>query len=323
MASRGLTVLRLGSLACRSVPTALLNRVVEPVAGRLVPRFMSAKTDQLERHIARVMAHQSPIPRSPAGEASATGHSAGSAFAAARRGIGSYGRYWVEFFRLPHLTDQELDRGFSFIGYEKIEEVRAAGYGPILVLPHLGGWEWAAAWLGRISKVEVTAVVERLEPEEVFEWFARLRHALGVTVVPLGPRAMVELTAAVKRRSIICLLSDRDIGGNGLEVDFFGETTTLPVGPALLSRRTGAPILPVAVYFRGRGRVCVVGDPIWPATWNEGQARGRERTRHATQLMANALEQLISQAPDQWHLLEPNWPSDHRTEGEMPAVGRG
>lgn len=266
--------------------------------------MMSGKASILQRNIERVVLAEPEAVKNGAASESFDGREA------MKRGLASYGRYWVEFFRLPHLTDREIDRGFSFVGYEKIERVRAEGFGPILVLPHLGGWEWAAAWLGRISKVEVTAVVERLEPEEVFEWFARLRQALGVNVIPLGPRAMVKLSAAVKRRSIVCLLADRDIGGNGIEVEFFREKTTLPAGPAMLSRRTGAPLLPVAVFFRDRQRICIVGDPIWPSEWNTPGVSGRERTALVTQEFARRLEALITQAPEQWHLLEPNWPSD-------------
>jgi KDO2-lipid IV(A) lauroyltransferase len=308
MAGRALTLLRVGSFWSRTLPLVPLTALVERATAAIAPRLMGAKAALLQRNIERVTA--------ASGSDSDSGSDRDGAFdgpSAMRDGMASYGRYWVEFFRLPHLTDREIDRGFSFIGYEKIEQVRDAGYGPVLVLPHLGGWEWAAAWLGRISKVEVTAVVERLEPEEVFSWFARLRQALGVNVVPLGPGAMVELNAAVKRRSIICLLADRDIGGNGVEVEFFGEKTTLPAGPAMLSRRTGSPLMPVAVFFRGRQRICVVGDPMWPDDWNDPTLKGRERTAKVTQAFATHLEALIAQAPEQWHLLEPNWPSDRPT----------
>lgn len=288
---------------------------------------MGDKAVQLRRHIERVAAFEqlATVDRTEAKPSDKTAVTAagsdrdGSSWSAVQmqRGFGSYGRYWVESFRIPYLTDRQIDRGFSFIGYDKIEQVRVAGYGPILVLPHLGGWEWAAAWLGRIAKVDVTAVVERLEPEEVFDWFSRLRQAFGVNVVPLGPRAMVELSASVKRRDIICLLSDRDIGGNGVGVEFFGEETTLPVGPAMLARRTGAPVLPVAVLFRGRQRVCLVGDAIWPDQFQNPDAEpgtkvtGRALNHAIIQELAHQLERLVAIAPDQWHLLEPNWPSDH------------
>ena len=51
----------------------------------------------------------------------------------------------------------------------------------------------------------------------------------------------------------MCLLSDRDIGGGGVEVEFFGERTTLPGGPATLALRTGAPLLPAGRVLRAAG----------------------------------------------------------------------
>ncbi len=293
MAGRALTILQVGSRLARIGPLGSMVVAAERVGAVAGPMLMRGKARQLERHMERV----DPDDRSAAPERM-------------RRGFGSYGRYWIESFRIPYLTDRQIDRGFSFVGYDKIERVRASGVGPILVLPHLGGWEWAAAWLGRIAKTEVTAVVEQLEPEEVFDWFARLRQAYGVNVVALGPRAMIDLTAAVKRRDVVCLLADRDIAGNGVEVTFFGETTTLPAGPALLARRTGAPLMPTAVFFRGRQRICLVGDPIWPNELPDPEGGRAAKNGQIMQLLAERLEELVSIAPDQWHLLEPNWPSD-------------
>ena len=72
-----------------------------------------------------------------------------------------------------------------------------------------------------------------------------------MTIVPLGPEAGRAVVAAVKQRHVIPLLCDRDINRTGVEVTFFGEKTTLPSGPAVLALRTGAPLLPTAVYDRG------------------------------------------------------------------------
>ncbi len=152
----------------------------------------------------------------------------------------------------------------------------------------------------------MAAVVEQLEPPELFDWFVELRRAYGIEVIPLGPNALARLVRAVKNRDIVCLLSDRDISGTGIEVDFFGEKTTLPAGPALLARRTGAPLLPTAVYYRGRSRLGLVAPPIWCST----EAGVRQEVQRVTQELAWAMERLIAAAPDQWHLLEPNWPSD-------------
>ena len=98
-----------------------------------------------------------------------------------------------------------------------------------------------------------------------------------------------------------------------MEVEFFGERTTLPGGPATLALRTGATLLPAAVYFRsGRDHLGVVRPPV-PV---QRSGRLREDIARITQALAQELEILIRAAPEQWHLLQPNWPSDREGTGE-------
>ena len=135
-----------------------------------------------------------------------------------------------------------------------------------------------------------------------------MRSRLGMNVVPLGDGAAREVLGALGRNHIVCLLCDRDIQRNGVEVEFFGERTTLPPGPAMLSLRTGAPVVPTAIYFDGDGHRAVVEPPLDIGRSGDGL---RADVARVTQQIAHALERLISAAPEQWHLLQPNWPSDH------------
>jgi KDO2-lipid IV(A) lauroyltransferase len=154
----------------------------------------------------------------------------------------------------------------------------------------------------------MTVVVEPLHPPELFEWFAGLRSNLGMNVVPLGPNVAAEISAALKRNEVVCLLCDRDIQRTGVAVTMFGEETTLPGGPALLSIRSGAALIPAAVYFDGKvdGHWAIVRPPL---QIERGESL-RDDTMRLTQLLAGELEFLIRRAPEQWHLLQPNWPSD-------------
>jgi KDO2-lipid IV(A) lauroyltransferase len=285
-----LGVYRAGAAVARALPRPVLDPVVRGLS-RTVARISPERRLIVERNLRRV----SDDDLSPAELA---------------RGVDktfeSYGRYWAESFRLPSLSVEALDGPFTEEGYEHIKAARADGHGPLMVIPHLGGWEWAAFWLTRVEDVGVTAVVEPLEPPELFEWFVEFRRSLGMEIVPLGPSAATEIAAAVKRLDVVCLLADRDIAGNGTEVEFFGERTTLPSGPALLALRTGAPLLPCAVYFRGPGIHTVVRPPL-PV---ERRGKLRDDVARLTQDIARELELLIREAPEQWHLMEPNWPSD-------------
>jgi KDO2-lipid IV(A) lauroyltransferase len=74
----------------------------------------------------------------------------------------------------------------------------------------------------------------------------------------------------------------------------------------MLALRTGAPILPVAVYYRDNMHRGVVR----PRLQLERTGTLREDVARVTQQVADELESLIRRAPEQWHLMQPNWPSD-------------
>ncbi len=219
----------------------------------------------------------------------------------------SYARYFEESFRLPGTSAADIDAGFRADGWERLDVALEQGHGAIMAMPHLGGWEWSGFWVTQVQQRPVTAVVERLEPPELFEWFVGLRRSFGFEVVALGPEAGPVTAKALRSNHTLALLCDRDLTGTGPEVEFFGERTTLPGGPATLALRTGAPILPTAIYFDGPDlRRSVILPPL--DTTRHGPLRAD--VQRVTQDLAHALEDLIRRAPEQWHLLQPNWPSD-------------
>jgi KDO2-lipid IV(A) lauroyltransferase len=145
---------------------------------------------------------------------------------------------------------------------------------------------------------------------------ARALRAIGMEVIPLGPSAATGVIRALRENRVVCLLADRDIAGDGIAVEFFGETTTLPAGPATLALRTGATLIPTAVYFRPHGRHFIRICPPLPV---ERRGRLREDVGRVTQDLARRFEELVRMAPEQWHVMQPNWPSDR---GEpAPATG--
>ena len=233
---------------------------------------------------------------------------------AVQEAFDSYAHYWLESFRLPNLSAATVERGFDVDGYDNIVMGLEGGNGVILVLPHLGGWEWAGRWIAEQGH-QITVVVEKIDPPELFEWFVDLRSALGMHVVPLGPSAGTTVMRALNDNHVVCLLADRDLQGGGPAVEFFGETTTMPGGPATLALRSGAPILPTAVYFTDR----VDGHFAWvrpPLPVERVEKRLRADVQRITQLLARDLETLIRREPSQWHMFQPNWPSDPGYERE-------
>lgn len=218
----------------------------------------------------------------------------------------SYARYWMESCRLPGTVGPWVDERMTSVGVDQFDKAKAEGRGVILALPHLGGWDHGGAWVAWLGH-RITAVVEPVEPPELFEWIAGLRRSVGLNIIPLGPGAGTAVIQRLRAAEIVALVCDRDIGGTGVEVEFFGERTTLPAGPATLALRTGAYLLPTAVYFEGpTGHHSLVGQPLTV----ERKGRMRDDVVRITQDLAHALEELIRRAPDQWYLMQPNWPTD-------------
>ncbi len=230
---------------------------------------------------------------------------------AVRKSYQSYARYYIETFRLPNLTKKDIDAKILILGFEHIQNALNLGKGVILALPHLGGWEWSGRWLIHQGH-NLNAVVEKLDSPALFKMFVDLRTNYGVNVIPLDDKAGVAVQEALSRNEIVALLSDRDLQGNGIEVEFFGERTTVPAGPAFFALRTGAALLPLGTYFAtGLDQHETV---VRPALNIERTASLRDDMSRVTQDLIREFEVLIKKKPEQWHLFQPNWPSDKEFE---------
>ena len=223
----------------------------------------------------------------------------------------SYSRYWLETFRLPKMDAAEVARRAeqNTEGIAFVDEAMARGKGMVVALPHMGNWDVAAIWLVHHG-IPFTTVAERLKPESLFDRFVEYRESLGMEVLALTGHErppMDVLTERLRAGKAVCLVADRDLSRNGVEVQFFGEATRMPGGPALLAATTGATLLPVSLWFTDDGGWGQrIGAPIdVPA---EGSLR--ERVAVTTQRLADVFAREIAAHPTDWHMLQRLWLAD-------------
>lgn len=246
-----------------------------------------------ERHMARVLGPDADVA------------------AAAREVMVSYGRYWAEALWARASRVPDMMSRTTVVGLERITGARDAGTGMIFALPHMGNWE-AAAPVAVKEHVPVVAVAENLANYRITDWFTAMRGEFGIEIVLAtgSTEVMRNLEQAISENKAIALLSDRDLKRRGVEVEFFGEVTTMPPGPATLALRTGAPLFPAGCYFDGDGHRVVVHEAI-PVPEDGSRS---EKVQAMTQTLARRLEEIIKEAPEQWHLVQPNWPSDRESK---------
>jgi len=223
--------------------------------------------------------------------------------AVSREAMRSYARYWLEVFRLPVMPRERLVSDMVEVGH--IEDLFAkvsAGRGVVLPLPHMGNWDQAGVWMIDRGAGTFTTVMERLEPESVYRRFLAFREELGMEVLPAsgGARPFGILAQRLRAGRVVALPADRDVTGNGIEVDFFGEKALMTSGSAALAVQTGAALMPTTIWFDGDGWGVHIHEEIpVPA---EGDRR--HKTALMTQQIARVFEEGIREHPQDWHMLQ-------------------
>ena len=222
-----------------------------------------------------------------------------------RASLASYARYWREAFRLPGMDLVALGRELhdSVLGHDHIDAALSSGRGAVIALPHSGNWDMAGVWLAQTHGT-FTTVAERLKPESLYRRFIAYRERLGFEVLPLsgGERPPFDLLCdRLRANRVVCLMAERDLTRTGVQVDFFGEPTRLPAGPAKLAIATGAALLPAHCWFEDRGWVVSIGPPLDCTSGDVGAI---------TQAMADQFEKNIAAHPQDWHMMQPQWLAD-------------
>ncbi len=97
----------------------------------------------------------------------------------------NYTKAWIDFFKIPRMDRRKLGALLSPSGLENLDAAMARGKGVIVVAPHMGSWELAAAsWAASFGEIGV--MVEQIEPRRLFDHVSALRSRMNIRVIPLS-----------------------------------------------------------------------------------------------------------------------------------------
>ncbi|HET8563749.1 MAG TPA: lysophospholipid acyltransferase family protein, partial [Candidatus Binatia bacterium] len=136
--------------------------------------------------------------------------------------------------------------------------------------------------------------------------------------IPAKPRreAVRGILRALRENGIVLMIADEFKSG-GIMVDFLGQKSPAPRGPATLALRTGAATLPMFATRRADGSLLLsIGPEIELIQTPELE----DSVAANTALFTRHLEDMIRRYPDQWNWL--GFPRDGRLpRSEMKAAG--
>ena len=218
------------------------------------------------------------------------------------RGISSYFRYWCDTFRFPGWSKQRIIDSVKATNENLLKDPVAAGTGVIVALPHSGNWDHAGAYFCA-QGIPLVSVAERVKPEKLFQKFLTYRRAIGMEILALDSNTLPTLSNRLNAGKLIALVADRDFSKNGVEVDFFGKKAKMPIGPALLSLRTGAPLITAQVSYNPKGIQIDFLGPLTPRI----QGSLQDQAKDLVQQCADNFALGISKKPEDWHMLQRIW----------------
>ena len=210
----------------------------------------------------------------------------------------NFARNLVDYGRFHMLTNEALDRILPSIEHlHFLEESFAKGRGVILVTGHIGNWELGALFFGRHGfKINVVTIPEGSERIDSIRGAYRTRQDIRTIVVDGSPFSSLEIVAALRRGEIVAMLVDRWEGTDGVPAKFVGADRRFPRGPFVLSRATGAPIIPAFIVRDGKKYRGVVDPPVFMDAQEDEPGARR---------VSESLERMIRTWPDQWYNFAP------------------
>jgi KDO2-lipid IV(A) lauroyltransferase len=217
---------------------------------------------------------------------------------------------YYDLFRLPTLSDAQVNAAVQVHGWENVQRALDLGRGVVMTSAHFGNIE-IVLYAMLLRGVAITIPAERVEPPELYDYLTALRTSKGLKLIPIdGP--MIDLFRTLRRGGVAGIAGDRNVAGEGTVVPFFDAPARLPDGHVRLAMRTGAPL--VLGFSRRvlRDRYEARFQPHFeiPETGSED-----ERFAAGMAYVVRGLQEAIGAHPEQWAVTVPIW----ATESPPPA----
>jgi Kdo2-lipid IVA lauroyltransferase/acyltransferase len=179
-------------------------------------------------------------------------------------------------------------------------EIIDKGQGIIFFCGHQANWE--LLFLEGTSRMPGVAIGRPVKNKILYDWVLSMRQKFGGKIIT-PQNAIREGFKALKRGAFLGIVGDQGMPDSGYSSPFFGRRAWSSPIAAILSYRTGSPLM-VATTLREQGRYRIrYSEPIWPNR-EESMETEVDRMMRAALLL---LEESIKEAPSQWLWQHNRW----------------
>ncbi len=224
----------------------------------------------------------------------------------AKRALKNLFRLYGDTLYYIHPKNQyKITRDVEISNIEHLKEALKKGKGVIALGAHMGNFILMTIRL-TMSELPFMVVLKDPKNEMLKNKYKKWQNLIGVRYIDAKTeiRATKDILRALRQNQIVYLIADERKKKDGILVPFFGKPALTTPGPAVLSLRTGAPLIPMFVTKR-KGRNHII--EILPAIDVERTGKIEQDIYNLTEAANNVISDYIRKYPDQWAWTNPRW----------------
>lgn len=214
------------------------------------------------------------------------------------------GKNLVDIIRFRRHYHSELKPLIECQGLEHWDEAYRKGRGVIGVTGHIGNFELLAVYLQSLEPYDIAVVGREMYDKRMDRLLVENRQAMGLTNIATtdSPRRFLQWLRDGKAMGV--LIDTDSFRVRSMFIPAFGRLSNTPVGQTLIGLKAGSAFVPGACVRLPDDRYRVVFKAAieYPPT-GDSERDVYEITLRCTR----ALEEIISEYPDQWIWLHNRW----------------
>lgn len=213
----------------------------------------------------------------------------------------SFENLMITCLEYPKLaSEKRIERIATCENPEVAERLMREGKPVIFFCAHQANWE--ILFLEGTNRMPGVAIGRPIKNPYLYNFVMGMREKFGGKII--APKnAIKEGLKALKKGAFLGIVGDQGRPDSGYSCPFFGRMAYSSPIPAILSHRTGSPII-VATTKRVGGRYLIhYSDPIWPNRDSPMELEIDRMMRECLRL----LEKTIREIPEQWLWIHNRW----------------
>jgi len=137
-------------------------------------------------------------------------------------------------------------------GLDLLEQCLKMNKGIFFLTAHYGNWEIMGLFHGYLGLCPLSSIVRKLDNPYLDRITKNFRTISGNKII-YRDESPLKIVRELKNNASVAVMMDQNTAKGGVFVDFFGKKAATPRSLALLSYRSGTPILPLFCYPTEKG----------------------------------------------------------------------